>query len=57
LLLGNDGETYNVGSDRVISIADLAYLVRDLLSPSKSVQILGEVPLLPNRNRLVLNIS
>jgi len=57
LLLGNDGETYNVGSDRVISIADLSYLVRDLLSPSKSVQILGEVPLLLNRHRLVLNIS
>jgi len=57
LLLGNDGETYNVGSDRVISIADLAYLVRDLLSPSKSVQILGDVPLRPNRHRYVPNIS
>jgi len=57
LLHGNDGETYNVGSDRVISIADLASLVRDLLSPSKSVKILGEAPCQPNRNRYVPNIS
>jgi len=57
LLLGNAGETYNVGSDRVISIADLAYPVRDLLSPSKCVQILGEVLLLPNHYRFLPNIS
>ena len=57
LLYGNDGETYNVGSDRAISIAELAYLVRDLLAPSKSVKILGEVCYPVIRNRYVPNIS
>jgi UDP-glucuronate decarboxylase len=39
---GRAGEAYNVGSDRAISIADLAHLVRDLVSPGKPVRILGE---------------
>ena len=39
---GRAGEAYNIGSDRAISIADLAHLVRDLLSPGKPVRILNE---------------
>ena len=38
---GRPGETYNLGSDEVISIAELAHLVRDLLAPDKPVRILG----------------
>ena len=34
---GVAGQAYNVGSDEAISIADLAYLVRDILSPDKPV--------------------
>jgi len=41
LMDGNTGEVYNVGSDTAISIADLAYLVRDLVAPSKPVHIQG----------------
>lgn len=36
---GKSGEAYNVGSDQSISIADLAYLVRDIVAPQKSVII------------------
>lgn len=39
---GRPGQAYNVGSDEVISIAALAYLVRDLLAPDKPVHILGQ---------------
>ena len=38
---GCSGEAYNVGSDQEISIADLAHLVRDIVSPKKNVRILG----------------
>ena len=38
---GQSGEAYNVGSDEVVSIAELAYRVRDLLAPHKSVEIRG----------------
>ena len=41
MIEGVDGETYNVGSDRVVSISDLAFIVRDLIAPHKSVRILG----------------
>jgi len=54
---GFDGETYNVGSDRVISIADLGHLVRDLISPNKPVRILGKPDLAAARNRYVPNIT
>lgn len=36
---GRAGQAYNVGSDAAISIADLAFLVRDTLAPSKMVII------------------
>ncbi len=39
---GRAGEAYNVGSDEVISIANLAHLVRKLLAPRKPVQILAK---------------
>jgi len=38
---GAPGNAYNVGSDEAISIADLAFLVRDILSPGKPVNIKG----------------
>jgi len=57
LLQGQDGEAYNVGSDRVISIAELAHLVRDLLAPEKPVRILGKADPSAARNRYVPNIS
>ncbi len=41
LVKGQSGRIYNVGSDQAISIKDLAYLVRDVLSPNKNVVILG----------------
>lgn len=47
---GKAGNAYNVGSDEAISIAELAYLVRDILSPQKQVQIKGEA-LADNVNR------
>lgn len=57
LLQGQDGEAYNVGSDRVISIAELAHLVRDLLAPEKPVRILGVADPSAARNRYVPSIS
>jgi len=53
MIEGLDGETYNVGSDRVISIAELAHLVRDLLAPSKQVLIVGTPQPAGSRNRYV----
>ncbi len=41
LYRGRSGQAYNVGSDRAISMAALAHLVRDLLAPAKPVHIRG----------------
>ena len=54
---GKAGEAYNVGSDRVISIADLAHLVRDLVSPEKPVRILGKPVDNAERSRYVPDIT
>ncbi len=54
---GRSGEAYNVGSDCAISIADLAYLVRDLMSPNKPVRILGSRVDNGERSRYVPDIS
>ncbi|MBT6440743.1 MAG: NAD(P)-dependent oxidoreductase [Flavobacteriales bacterium] len=55
---GRAGETYNVGSDEVVSMAELAHLVRDLVSPEKPVRILSKSPdVQTTRNRYVPNIS
>jgi UDP-glucuronate decarboxylase len=40
---GAAGCAYNVGSDRAYSIAEVACLVRDLVSPEKEVKIEGKV--------------
>lgn len=54
---GKSGETYNVGSDQAVTIRDLAMLVRDLLAPGKSVQILGGGQHSNSRSRYVPDIS
>lgn len=38
---GKSGEAFNVGSDEEVSIRELAYLIRDVLSPNKEVVIEG----------------
>lgn len=51
---GQPGASYNVGSDQGISIGDLAFLVRDVLAPEKSVQIQNKLPVHEQaRNRYV----
>jgi UDP-glucuronate decarboxylase len=57
LLEGQDGQAYNVGSDYVISIAELACLVRDLLAPAKAVVVSGKADLNMSRNRYVPNVK
>lgn len=54
---GAAGEAYNVGSDEVVTIGELAHLVRDLLAPGKPVSILGRSPQAQDRNRYVPDIS
>jgi dTDP-glucose 4,6-dehydratase len=59
LTLLKDGkacEAYNVGSDQAISIGDLAYVVRDIVSPGKPVRILGEPVNNAERSRYVPDI-
>lgn len=55
---GAAGNAYNVGSDEAISIADLAGLVRDILSPEKRIHLKGEA-LADNayRNRYIPDIA
>ena len=38
---GQTKNAYNVGSDEMVSIRNLAYLVRDIVAPEKEVHILG----------------
>jgi UDP-glucuronate decarboxylase len=54
---GRSGEAYNVGSDQTITIADLAYLVRDIVSPKKTVRILGSTDRSDMRSNYVPNIE
>jgi len=56
LVHGRPGHAYNVGSNEVISIADLAHLVRDILSPDKHVRFLVRPDLGVARNRYVPDI-
>jgi dTDP-glucose 4,6-dehydratase len=53
---GRPGEAYNVGSDEVVSIAELAQLVRDLLAPHKPVIIRGQCTDIQGRNRYIPDI-
>jgi dTDP-glucose 4,6-dehydratase/UDP-glucose 4-epimerase len=39
---GRNGEIYNVGSDRAVSIRDLANLVQEIICPDKPVIVLSE---------------
>ena len=60
LLEGTDGQPCNVGSDAAISIADLAYKIRNLLAPSSAVLILSKPDVSignPRRNVYVPNIT
>lgn len=43
LCQGRAGQAYNVGSEEAITIADLAYLVRDTLAPNKPVHISAQI--------------
>ena len=51
------GRAYNVGSDQAITIANLAYLVRDTLSPSKRVVFKNTATTFQGRNVYVPDIS
>jgi UDP-glucuronate decarboxylase len=53
---GRPGEAYNVGSDEVVTIAELAHVVRDLLAPAKTVEILAQSGQAHGRNRYVPDI-
>jgi nucleoside-diphosphate-sugar epimerase len=44
LLQGAHGQAYNVGSDRAVSVRELAETVRDALSPGQAVQITRSAP-------------
>ena len=54
---GQSGCAYNVGSDQAIRIADLAYLVRDVVAPGKPIHILGKANGNNKRNRYIPNIQ
>jgi UDP-glucuronate decarboxylase len=51
------GHAYNVGSDQAISISDLAHLVRDILSPNKSVVFKNTASTFKGRNVYIPDIS
>jgi nucleoside-diphosphate-sugar epimerase len=54
---GLAGEAYYGVSDQAISIADLAHLVRDLVSPGKPVRIFGKAVHTAECNRYIADIS
>jgi dTDP-glucose 4,6-dehydratase len=54
---GKAGEAYNVGSGTVVSIAELARLVRDILAPHKEVRIAGSRHNDHKRNRYIPDIG
>ena len=54
---GVDGRAYNVGSDKAIAIADLAFLVRDILSPNKPVVFNNTGSTFQGRNVYIPDIS
>lgn len=53
---GRNGEIYNVGSNEVISIGELAYLVRDILAPGKPVHVKNQTRLGTAGNRYIPDI-
>lgn len=54
---GVTGHAYNVGSDQAISISDLAYLIRDILSPNKPVVFKNAKSSFMGRNKYIPDIS
>lgn len=50
---GKSGRAYNLGSDQPITIAELAYLVRDLVAPDKPVRIMNQADPSHKKNRYV----
>ena len=56
LAQGRAGEAYNVGGDEIVSIAELAHLVRDALAPGKPVKVLGATTSGLLRNRYVPDV-
>lgn len=54
---GHPGRAYNVGSDKAISIAELAHLVRDIISPEKPIRILGKADENSSRNLYIPDIT
>jgi nucleoside-diphosphate-sugar epimerase len=57
LLRGASGQAYNVGSDKALSIADLAHRVVACLAPGKPVRILGQDGIAQARSYYVPDIS
>lgn len=57
LIDGGSGNAYNVGSDEILSISELAFLIRNLLSPNKSIRVLGGNQDILDRHRYVPDIS
>lgn len=57
LVSGEFRGIYNVGSDEAVSILDLAYKVRDLLSPQSAVSVAGRVDLANPKNFYVPDVS
>jgi len=54
---GVEGRAYNVGSDQGISISDLAYLVKESLSPNKPVVFKNKKDIYQGRNIYIPDIS
>jgi UDP-glucuronate decarboxylase len=54
---GRSGRVYNLGSDEAISIAELAYLVRDLVAPGKPVRIMNQPDPMHKKNRYVPSVA
>lgn len=57
LLKGQAGHAYNVGSDQAISILELAHTVRNLISPTKPVNVIGTWDQNTRRHRYIPNIT
>jgi dTDP-glucose 4,6-dehydratase len=57
LVSGKSGQAYNVGSDRALTIAELAHCVVDTLSPGKEVSIEGKDNPNGGRNRYIPSID
>ena len=53
---GKSGEAYNVGGEEIVSVGELAYLIRDLLAPGKPINILRNFADSQVRNRYVPDI-